>query len=185
LQELSVSLGPPPCRPVGRASVGEASASAPSGVSKATSPSTHGVQEHVSPLTPSGRSPTKTTRKCRKSVTNLANKAERRGICRVLGEDADRISERSRSLSPTSDASIEEEHVSAALGLTAEIREEARIRQRRNSSDYNKHALSPVLEASDDAPMSVTPARPRNVELHEGRHLLSPLPMLQQFQAYR
>lgn len=162
--ETTSQLCPPPSRPVvKRLSLTEATISTSNhglvlpGVQKAGTPTPQASTSGQSRESPTGsksngsdpgqasngaspsNSPTNTTRKCRKSVTNLANKAERQGISRVLGEAsapigssrASSMSSPSRSPSPSSDGGSEVDHASSAVGFAAEIREGARMRQGR------------------------------------------------------
>mmetsp|Transcript_93114 Transcript_93114/g.146328 ORF Transcript_93114/g.146328 Transcript_93114/m.146328 type:complete len:1167 (-) Transcript_93114:84-3584(-) len=134
----------------------------------------------VSPRT----SPANTTRKCRKSVTNLANKAERQGISRVLGESAATMtSSRASSMSPSPSRSPSpnkeagsEKHSSLPVGFAAEIREGARMLQGRFFK--GQHALQLPLgedELGDDSLAWRTCRSPDARTPGTSRYALSPV----------
>lgn len=140
-----------------------------------------------SPAGDSPNSPNKDRRKCRKSITSLANKVERQAISRVMVQsDAPMLSARDVFLdaSPSLDGADNDDLDSMpGLGFAAQIREGARMhRKSRQDSALSPRPSSPKSSPTDDSYPEARPwLSPRRVrsrdssEYNPSKYPLSPV----------
>jgi len=136
----------------------------------------------LSPPGGSPRTPSRKMRRCRKSVTSLANKAERQGISSIL-DHSNGTMHCTRDDSPYGSPSPDGGDLDSmpALGLTAQIREGARMhRKSRNQSP--RPPTSPIkaevaLGAGDVRAPWLSPerVRRRSLEYNGCKYPLSPV----------
>jgi len=177
----SSPMGPPPARKVVQASPHNS----PSKMNRsATCLQLPGVARAGTP-TPQTNGGDEPLRRYRKSVTDLANKAEKRGIYRVLAEqdgplhsarDSSRSTNPSRSPSPSVDEE-EQYNMEPVVGFTAEIREGARM-HRQSRGQHEGPAPGTAEEDTFILPSLRSPRRVRGrsvADYNASKYPLSPV----------